>query len=177
MDFQNSTTYLNLQTALENELSTNGLYDLYRKRAGQEELIEIRNVFDTISRDSEFLAERLRRILNGGDTTTYQNLVDAADRERYAENQIYREFSRIATEEGYDDIASLFNGIANIKLSHNTTLQTFIDNINNNELFCKNREALWICLGCGNILSGECAPDICPICGYPQGYYQVYRFV
>lgn len=177
MEFQDSQTYLNLQVAIDNELMSDGLYNLYRKRAEEEVLIEISNFFETISRNAQFIAERLLRIKNGGNTTTYQNLVDAAHRELDAENQIYREFSRIATEEGYDDLASLFNGIANIKVSHNTTLQNFINNINNNELFCKDREALWICLGCGNILSGECAPEICPICGYPQGYYQLYRFV
>ncbi|ROR23461.1 rubrerythrin [Mobilisporobacter senegalensis] len=177
MEFQKSQTYLNLQVALENELTTSGLYDLYRKRADQEVLLEVRNVFDTFSINAQFIAERLRRILNDGDTSTLQNLIDAANRELYAENNIYREFSRIAVEEGFNDLASLFNGIANIKLNHNITFQTLADDMENNQLFCKERESLWICLGCGNILSGDCAPEICPICEYPQGYYQFYRYL
>jgi rubrerythrin len=174
LDFQGSRTYLNLQAALENELRTNALYGLYQKRADQEVFLEISNVFDTLSRNAQFISERLRRILNNGDTNTFQNLMEAANMESFAANDLYSQFSRVATEEGYTDLASLFNGIANIKLNHYSTLQTLVENVETNQLFCKPKESLWICLGCGNILSGECAPQICPICGYPQGYYQIY---
>lgn len=174
MDFQNSRTYLNLQAALENELRSNAIYGLYKKRADQEILLEISGVFDTFSRNAQFISERLRRILNNGDTSTFQNLMNAANTEFYAANNLYSQFSYIATEEGYTDLASLFNGIANIKLNHYSTLQTLVENEETNQLFCKPQESLWICLGCGNILSGKCAPLICPICGYPQGYYQIY---
>lgn len=174
MDFQDSRTYLNLQTALENELRTNSLYGLYRKRSDQEVYLEISKIFETISRNAEFIGERLRRILNAGDTNTFQNLIDAANTERFVASNIYNEFSRIAREEGYDDLASLFSGISNIKLSHYSTLQNTVINMENNRLFCQNQETLWICIGCGNIMSGLCAPEICPICGYPQGYYKAY---
>jgi rubrerythrin len=174
LEFQNSKTYLNLQTALENELQTNALYGLYKKRSNQEMFLEISGLFEEISRNAQFIGERLRRILNEGDTNTSQNLIDAANREGFLANSLYTEFSRIATEEGYTDLASLFNGIANIKLNHYSILQTFADNMESNQLFCKNRENLWICIGCGNIISGICAPEVCPICGYPQGYYKVY---
>ncbi len=174
MEFRESRTYLNLQTALENELRSNALYSMYRKTADHEVLLDISSVFDTISRNSQFIGERLRQILNEGTTNTYQNLQDAANRESFVASNIYSESSRIAKEEGYDDLASLFNGIANIKLNHYSTFQTLIDNMNNNELFCKKEDNLWICMGCGNIIGGLCAPVICPICGYPQGYYQIF---
>ncbi len=79
------------------------------------------------------------------------------------------------TQEGFGDIASLFNGIANIKLNHNYALQTYLTNMENDTLFCKNETKLWVCLGCGNIMGGLCAPTICPICGYPQGYYELFE--
>ncbi len=174
MEFQDSKSYLNLQTALENELRSNAIYGLYKRRSDQEVFLEISNVFETLSRNAQFISERLRRILNNGDTSTYQNLVNASNAEFYAANDLYSNFSHIATEEGYPDLASLFNGIANIKLNHYSTLQTLVENVESNQLFCKPQESLWICLGCGNILSGLCAPQICPICGYPQGYYEIY---
>ncbi|QHQ61527.1 hypothetical protein Ana3638_12700 [Anaerocolumna sedimenticola] len=174
MEFQDSRTYLNLQTALENELRTDALYGLYRKRSDQEVFLEISSIFETFSRNAQFIGERLRRILNDGDTSTFQNLVDAANRESSVANDLYSEFSHIATEEGFNELASLFNGIANIKLNHYSTLQTIVEDMENNRLFCKDRENLWICMGCGNIISGICAPEICPVCGYPQGYYRVY---
>ncbi|MBB2182427.1 rubrerythrin family protein [Lachnospiraceae bacterium MD1] len=174
MDFQSSRTYANLQIAYEDALRANAKYGLFSKKANQDVLMEISFIFNTASRNEQFVAERLRNILNGGTPTTLQNLGESSNYE-LEESSLYRDFARIANEEGYTDIASLFSGIANIKLNHNYTFQTLITEIQNNELFCKPNETLWVCLGCGNILSGLCAPDICPICGYPQGYYELYR--
>lgn len=174
LDFQQSKTYINLQNALQNELQTNAKMQLFRKKAEQDQLLECRFIFDTAARNGEFISERLRRILYGGDPSTLENLLEASDDVENAEKNIYREYSRIAIEEGYTDIASLFNGIGNIKLNHNVTFHNAANDIQKNELFCKQTENLWICLGCGNIISGVCAPEICPICGYPQGYYQLY---
>jgi rubrerythrin len=174
MDFQQSQTFINLQTAYEDELRSNAKYGLFSKFARQEVLLEISYIFDTASRNEQFIAERLHNIISGGSTSTLQNLLEA-NNDELTESNAYREYARIAREEGYTDIASLFSGMANIKLNHNNTFQTVIEEIQYNELFCKPEEDLWICLGCGNILSGTCAPEICPICGYPQGYYQVFR--
>jgi rubrerythrin len=174
MDFQQSKTFQNLQSAFDYETRSKAKYDIFSVRADQEVLLGISFAFDTISRNDRFIAERLRNIINGGVLSTQQNLGEAAANEIYAGNQMYRDFSRTATEEGYGDIASLFNGIANIKLNHNLIFQTYLNEMQSNTLFCKNEAKLWICLGCGNILSGTCAPAICPICGYPQGYYELF---
>ena len=174
MDFQQSNTYQNLISAYEYETQSNGKYDIYSIKARQEVLLGISFSFETISRNSRFLSERLRNLINGKEFNTEQNLTEAADSELYAGNSMYRDFSRIALEEGYGDIASLFNGIANTKLNHNYALQSYLTDIENNTLFCKNEAKLWICLGCGNILSGLCAPTICPLCGYPQGFYELF---
>jgi rubrerythrin len=173
MDFQQSKTYQNLQSAFAYETQSKGKFDIYSVKARQEVLLGISFSFDTISRNDRFIAERLRNLINGGELNTQQNLTEATDSVLYDGDKMYRDFSQIAVDEGYDDIASLFNGIANIKLNHNYALQTYLTDIQNNTLFWKNEAKLWICLGCGNIMSGLCAPTICPICGYPQGYYEL----
>lgn len=89
-------------------------------------------------------------------------------------NGTYRQYAEVAREEGYDNIAALFDGVANIELNHDVIFQNFADDIQKNQVFCKPTEVLWICINCGNIMGGLCAPAICPICGFPQGYYQVY---
>jgi rubrerythrin len=174
MDFQQSKTYQNLQSAFAYETQSKAKFDIFSIKARQEVLLGISFSFDTISRNDRFIAERLRNLINDGEFNTLQNLTEATDNELYAGNSMYRDFSRIAVEEGYGDIASLFNGIANIKLNHNYALQTYLTDMQSNTLFCKNEAKLWICLGCGNILNGLCAPTICPICGYPQGYYELF---
>lgn len=176
MDFVQSNTYNNLINALDDCYRNSGKHYLFNQMAYQEDLIQVSFLFDTTSRNNEFIAERLRRELYGGDTSTLDNLVEASN-DSLAESSEYREYSRIAIEEGYDQLASLFNGIANIKLNHNVDFSTLVSDIKANQLLCKSEEVLWICIGCGNILSGVCAPEICPVCGYPQGYYEMLSYL
>lgn len=176
MDFRQSETFRNIEAAYNVELRSNGEFGLFAKRARQEELIEISLLFDTLSINELFIAERLRSIIHAGTPDTRQNLIEARD-SVLMENNLYREYARVAFEEGYNEYASLFSGIANIMLSHHNSLETFIKDIERNELFCKPQEGLWECLGCGNIMSGLCAPNICPICGYPQSYYHLLQFI
>ena len=105
---------------------------------------------------------------------TLTNLLDSSATESNEGNNLYREYAQVAREEGYNDIAALFDGIANIAMNLEVTFQSFARLIELDAVFCKNEERLWICLNCGNIMGGLCAPEICPICGYPQGYYEQY---
>jgi len=98
LDFQQSKTYINLQIALQNELQSNAKLQLFRKKADQDELLVIRYIFDTAARNAEFISERLRRILYGGDPSTLNNLLEASADAEKAEKS-YREYSRIALED------------------------------------------------------------------------------
>lgn len=169
LDFQGSQTYINLQIALNNLLEESTLLSLYENQAIEEILIPISFLFSKHDRHAKFIANALYYILQG-DTTTLENLQAARAREDQ-EAREYREFSQIAIDEGFDDIASLFNGIANIFLNHIFAYEAAIEDIINDQLYCKPEESLWICLGCGNILSGLCAPEICPVCGVDGGFY------
>lgn len=175
MDFQQSKTYDNLLHAYESELISTTYYLLNADQARLEGYIEIGNLFDLIARNEKEHARIWQRNLNNGTLPkTQQNLLDSADREINVAS-LYREYAKTAANEGYSDIARLFNGIANIELNHDLRFQTQHDNIVRGEVFCKPEATLWICMECGNILSGTCAPVICPICGFPQGYYRLYN--
>jgi rubrerythrin len=176
MDFMQSRTYANLQTAFEFELESSTLLSISADRARQEDYQQIGNIYDTFARNNKEHARIWMRQLNGGTLPSMTELLQSDyQRENYAGNTMYREFARIAAEEGFTQIAALFNGVANIDLNHALTLRTQYENVVREEVFCKPREQLWICLQCGNILSGLCAPEVCPVCGFPQGYYRVYE--
>jgi|SRR5690606_33174979 rubrerythrin len=170
MDFRQSETFRNIEEAYNLEVRASGEYALFAKRARQEQLIEIGLLFERVATNEQFIAERFRRIIFSGTPDTTQNLIIARDNV-LMESNLYREYAGVAIEEGYTEYASLFSGVANIMLSHHNSFAEVVQEIERNELFCKPQEALWQCLGCGNILSGFCAPNICPICGYPQSYY------
>lgn len=178
MDFQQSKTFTNITNAfqLERTISTTNL--LHAERARQEGYIEIGDVFDVTARNHKEHARIFwRRLNNGILPSTVDNLQDSGEQEAYLGYTLYREYAATAREEGYDDIAALFNGIANIELNHNLNFNHLRNNILNNEVFCKPKETLWICMQCGNILSGLCAPINCPVCGFPQGYYRLYNSI
>lgn len=171
MSIQDSQTYVNLQIALSNLLENNSLLALYENTAREELLIPISYLFNTNARHNIFIANRLYDLIYG-ETNTQENLEAAIEREN-EELLLYQRYSQVATQEGYEEIASLFNGIANILLTHLFAYESTIEKIINGTLYCKPTESLWICIGCGNIISGLCAPEICPVCLVDGGFYDL----
>lgn len=169
MSIQGSQTNANMQFALSYLLEESTILDLYEKTSYEEILIPISFLFNTNSRHLRFIANELYELING-EVNTLDNLMAARERTN-DELLLYQEFSQTATDEGFDNVASLFNGIANILRSHLFSYEDVIGNIVSGTLYCKPTESLWICLGCGNIISGLCAPESCPVCGVDGGFY------
>lgn len=175
MEFQQSQTYQNLQNAFERELMLSALFSIYSDISRRDGYQQIGDIYDVFSRNNKDHARIwLRRLNEGTLPDTAQVLAMSSEAETYNGTQLYREYSRIAREEGYTDIESLFNGVGNIDLNHGLQLETQYDNVVRNTVFCKEQPTLWICMQCGNLLNGECAPEICPVCGFPQGFYRLY---
>jgi rubrerythrin len=174
MEFQQSKTYANIQASYERELMLSTQYRIFSDKARTDGYIQISNIFDTTSRN-EFEHSRifLRQLNNGVLPNTQENLTFSSSTEISLGDE-YRTYATVAREEGYDDLAALFNGIANIELNHDLLFQSLSAEVARGTVFCKPTESLWICIQCGNIMSGECAPEICPVCLFPQGYYQEY---
>ncbi len=174
MEFQQSKTYQNLKSAYEWELMVSTLYDIYGDRAIDDGFIEISNIFAiTAKNEKEHARIFLRKYNNGELPNTEQNLLTSSEFE-IRTSTLYREYAATAKQEGYNDLAALFNGIANIELNHNLRFRTQYDDVVTDEVFCKPEDTLWICLQCGNIMAGNCAPKVCPVCGFPQGFYTEY---
>ncbi len=175
MDFQQSQTYANLLQAYDRQLRASTQYLIYGDIARQDGYREIGNIFDDTARNEITQAVTWLRFLNNGVLpVTLTNLSNAIDSETSSANDLYRSFAQTARNEGFDDIAAIFNGVANIELNHTLDFQIQYDNILRGQVFCKDTSVLWICMACGNILNGVCAPEICPVCFNPQSYYRVY---
>lgn len=175
MDFNKSKTYQNLMNALSYELNTKSLYDIYAIQATRDEYIEIARIFEIFSGHDLQHAIIWLRILNGGSIPSTEDNLRSSIENIFT--KIYNEYALIAQEEGYNEIAILFGGMANIDSNQDAVFSSLLEEIKTNQVFCKNTETLWICQSCGNILSGLCAPEICPICSFPQGYYKEYGYV
>ncbi len=176
MEFKDSRTYQNLLVAYKSELEESTRLLIYGDIARSEGFIEISRIYEVAAlNDKEHARIWYRRLNDGTLPNTLETLREADDEERSSANVMYQEFAAIAREEGFDDLAALFSGVANIDFNHSYEFRIQADNIETEEVFCKPVNDLWICMQCGNIMSSLCAPAVCPVCSFPQGYYRLFR--
>ena len=62
---------------------------------------------------------------------------------------------------GYDGI--IFEGKASSRVYLN---------INDDLVFKKGEETVWICRNCGYVYVGDEAPKVCPVCAHPQSFFE-----
>ena len=112
--------------------------------------------------------------LNGGAVPdTIQNLKDAASGENYEWTQMYKEFAEVAREEGFNEIADAFEGVAKIEKEHEERYLALLKNIEDGLVGKKDKVVVWKCRNCGHIHVGEEAPEVCPVCNHPKAYFEV----
>ena len=86
---------------------------------------------------------------------------------------MYANFAKEAREEGFDDIAFLFEEVGKIEKEHEERYRKLLANIQGDLVFSKDGDVVWQCANCGHICVGQKAPDVCPVCDHPQSYFQV----
>ena len=101
------------------------------------------------------------------------NLADAAAGENYEWTDMYATFAKEAREEGFTDIAALFDGVAKIEKEHEERYRKLLSNIENGLVFSRDGDVIWQCSNCGHIHIGQKAPEVCPVCAHPQAYFQI----
>ncbi len=99
--------------------------------------------------------------------------MDATAGEHYEWSEIYAEFAEVAKQEGFKRIAHLFEGVAKIEKEHELRYRALLENVEKGRVFEREQEEVWICLNCGHIHYGKKAPKVCPICEYPQDFFQL----
>ncbi|EYE88537.1 rubrerythrin [Fervidicella metallireducens AeB] len=178
----------NLMRAFAGESQARNRYTYYASVAKKEGYIQISNLFlETAENEKEhaklffkFLNESLKgesvEITGGypvglGDTKT--NLGYAASGEKEEWTEVYPSFARIADEEGFSNIADVFRKIAEVEKHHEARYRKLLENMENGEVFKKTQPVKWKCGNCGYIHEGTEAPDVCPACAHPQGYFEI----
>ena len=113
------------------------------------------------------------KLLHGGMPDTMANLLDAAAGENYEWTDMYAEFAKVAREEGFDNIARQFEGVAAVEKEHEERYRKLVENIEKGQVFVKDGEVAWKCRNCGHIHVGPEAPQVCPVCAHPQAHFEV----
>ena len=167
-------TEANLQTAFAGESQARNKYTYFASKAKKEGFVQIAAIFEETAKNEQEHAKIWFKLLHGGEIgSTAENLLAAAEGENYEWTDMYYEFAKVAREEGFEDIAKLFDGVAAIEKEHEERYRKLLANVKGDLVFSKDGDAVWQCSNCGHIVVGKKAPDVCPICAHPQAYFQV----
>ncbi|MEG0491865.1 MAG: rubrerythrin family protein [Clostridia bacterium] len=167
-------TEANLMTAFAGESQARNKYTYYASKARKDGYVQIANLFDQTAANEKEHAELWFRYLHEDsipDTAT--NLQDAAEGEHYEWTEMYAKMAIEAKEEGFDEIAFRFEGVAKIEKRHEERYRKLLGNVKDGIVFSRSGDMIWECSNCGHIVIGPKAPELCPVCKHPKAYFQL----
>ena len=172
MDLKGSKTEQNLKEAFAGESMARNKYTYFSSRAKKDGYVQISKIFEETANNEKEHAKIWYKLLNGGSVSdTIANLLDAASGENYEWTKMYAEFAKTAKEEGFDEIAALFERVGKIEKEHEERYRKLLENIKNEEVFTKKETVRWECANCGHVFEGISAPKVCPVCNHPIDYF------
>lgn len=172
-NLKGTKTEANLMAAFAGESQARNKYTYYASQARKDGYVHIASIFEETAENEKEHAKLWYKLFHGGIGTTEQNLNEAADGENYEWTDMYANFAKEAKEEGFDEIAKLFEGVAEIEKNHEERYRKLLSNLTSGNIFAKPEEVIWKCGNCGHTYAGKEAPQICPVCAHPQAYFLV----
>ena len=174
MELKGSRTEKNLQAAFEGESQARNKYTYFASKAKKEGYEQIAALFLETADNEKEHAKIWFKLLHGGEVpTTTENLKAAADGENFEWTDMYDRMAKEAKEEGFDQIAFLFESVGKIEKEHEARYRKLLENIEGDLVFSKDGDCIWKCRNCGHIVVGKKAPEICPVCSHPKAYFEV----
>lgn len=171
MELKGSKTEANLMAAFAGESQARNKYTYYAAAARKDGYEQIADIFEQTAANEKAHAKIWFDLL-GGVSGTAENLKNAAEGENYEWTQMYSDFSKTAREEGFDNIAVLFESVAKIEKEHEERYKSLLHNVQNGLVFTKQGDTVWICRNCGHVHIGKTAPAICPVCSHKQSFFE-----
>lgn len=98
-----------------------------------------------------------------------ENLRLAAEDESKEENDIYPEYAKKAREEGFVEIAQLFDNVIQVESCHRKLFEDLHNQMKTGTLYKKEEKVMWKCADCGYEAEGYSPWHKCPLCGAEQG--------
>lgn len=173
MNLKGTKTEANLMAAFAGESQARNKYTYFASKAKKDGYVQIAAIFEETANNEKEHAKMWYKLLNDGIGSTVDNLKEAADGENYEWTDMYASFAKEAKEEGFEEIARLFEGVAAIEKEHEERYRKLLANIEGDLVFSKDGDVVWQCANCGHICVGQKAPEVCPVCAHPQSYFQV----
>jgi len=184
-NLKGTKTEKNLLTAFAGESQARNRYNYFASQAKKEGMVQISHIFEETANQEKEHAKRLFKFLEGGEAevtasfpagvigSTLENLRAAAAGEHHEYIEMYPEFAHIALEEGFNEIAAVFNAIAVAEKQHEKRYLDLAANIEAGRVFKRERKVVWRCLNCGYLHEGTEPPVQCPACAHPQAHFEL----
>ena len=178
-------TEKNLLTAFSGESQARNRYTYFASKAKKEGYVQISDIFTETANQEKEHAKRLFKFLEGGEVeitgafpagvigTTLENLKESAAGENYEQTVMYPEFAKTAREEGFDNLAEVFEAIAVAEKQHEKRYVELAANIEAGKVFKRDETVTWRCRNCGYLHEGNEAPETCPACDHPQAHFEL----
>jgi rubrerythrin len=174
MKLKGTKTEANLMAAFAGESQARNKYTYFASQAKKDGYEQIAAIFEESASNEKEHAKIWFKLLNEGAVpSTKENLLAAAQGENEEWTSMYKEFAEVAKEEGFTDIACLFEEVGKIEKEHEERFLKLLDNIKGESVFEKKQEETWTCRNCGYVYSGKKAIKVCPVCNHPESYMEV----
>lgn len=177
-------TQENLAKAFVGESQARNKYTFFASVAKKEGFEQISAIFQETAENEKEHAKKLFKLLGeisvdiptsvgAGIGNTQSNLKHAAEGEKYEWGTMYPNFEKEAREEGEEEAANLFKELGEVEEEHEKRYLKLLENVTNEKVFKKDEIVKWHCRNCGYVHNGKEAPEVCPACKHPRGYYEV----
>ena len=173
-NLKGTKTEANLEAAFAGESQARNKYTYFASRARKDGYEQLASIFEETADNEKEHAKIWFKYLHDGDVPdTIANLNAAADGEHYEWTKMYSDFALDAREEGFNEIAHLFEEVATVEKIHEERYRAFLANIQEGKVFARDAAKDWHCRNCGKILVGNDAPAACPACKHPKAYFEI----
>ena len=174
MELKGSKTEKNLNAAFAGESMATNKYSYFASQAKKEGYVQISDIFTETSGNEREHAKLWFKALHADKVSdTMTNLLDAAAGENYEWTDMYKQFAQDAREEGFNQLAAAFDGVAAIEKEHEARYRALADRLEKGEVFERDGIVVWKCINCGHIHIAQTAPIICPVCKHAQAYFEI----
>ena len=177
-------TEQNLLKSFAGESQARMRYTFFAKQAKTEGYEQISAIFLETADQEMVHAKRMFKYLEGGMLeitatypagmigTTAENLKAAAEGENEEWTDLYPHFAKVAEEEGFKEIATMYRMIAKAEAVHEEKYLKLLQRVQDGTVFTREKEIEWYCRHCGYVFTGKKPPKNCPTCLHPQAYFE-----
>lgn len=187
MNFNDSVTKANLARSFAAECQAGARYQFMSKMALQDQQKFISDTMKTLAKNEMAHAKAFYDLileLGGGSVKNIPieagfpfempdldvSLREESKTEESEANNIYPSFARIAKDEGFANVAKVFEMVANVERTHHEILAYMADLYKAHKMYKRDHPTQWKCGNCGHVAIAKESFKECPLCHLPQGY-------